>query len=124
MVASIKTCGILFLLVLGSFHSKLINLEESTSNSIKDSDCRIFNCIECHKGFMGQACDKCLDTWGVEKKAVGDDLCVDCNSVMPNCTNCSNLRIWWNCLACKEGYRANQDQFGNDSCIKVSVEED
>lgn len=94
------------------------NLDENL-----DENCRITNCEQCHKGFAGQACDKCINGWGVYKKAVGDDLCVLCSSAVPHCTSCADTKIWWNCFSCEPGFKLVNVLTGDDYCTKAGEEE-
>ena len=83
-------------------------------------NCKVQYCETCHAGTTGEDCDKCIDHYGVDRKFIGDDLCVECKSAVPHCSECSNMKIWWSCLACEDGYRVIQVQDGNDLCVPNS----
>ena len=94
-------------------------MSNSNNNIMNVPNCKIPNCVTCHSGFAGEACDLCSEGYGVDKKVIGDDLCVECKSAVTHCKGCSNLRIWWNCLACDDGYRVIQMQFADDLCVPI-----
>jgi len=111
---------LIFLILVNLTIGKMINEIPKTPDHLTYSDddaCGIINCVKCHKGWTGQACDKCVDGYGVDKKAIGDDLCVLCASAVNHCQVCSNTKIWWNCLACETGYRVIQMPTADDLCV-------
>lgn len=113
--------GIVFALTfLGVSALELNESPNVLTLKLDDNNCKILNCLQCHKGITGEVCDQCKDGWGVDKKTVGDDLCVQCSSIIDHCNSCNNVRIWWNCLACDDGYRVLQNEFSNDLCIKTN----
>ncbi len=111
-------------LVFLSFSKQIENPTLEILDDTLDSNCRITNCEQCHKGFAGQACDKCISGWGVYKKTVGDDLCVQCSSAVPHCTSCADTKIWWNCYSCEPGYKLVNVMTGDDYCTKAGNEEE
>ena len=118
--------GLILSLLINLTCTKLLTLDNESlpeldlNSESKDANCKIPNCLACHKGFMGEACDQCADGYGVDKKAIGDDLCVECHSAVAHCKECSDLKIWWNCTACDAGFRVIQMPTADDLCVPVS----
>ena len=59
----------------------------------------IDHCVSCHRGHshIWYVCESCESGYGVDTKYTSSDICIWCDSAIPNCIACSNPIDAWNC---------------------------
>jgi len=108
------------IITLSSVLADLISIDK-----LEGSCHGIEHCVNCHEGKtkLFYVCDECEPGYGVDTKMVSSDLCVYCNSIIPNCVECSSpyLTEVWSCTKCKDGYELVIVPQHNDICIKTGT---
>jgi hypothetical protein len=113
-----KTILLLFLIA-----TNFVFADQISKYKLEGSCHGIDHCVNCHEGKskLFYICDQCEPGYGVDTKVVSSDLCVYCNSVIPNCVECSSpyLTEVWSCTRCQDGYELVIVPQHNDICIKT-----